>query len=70
MIPAIRSGGFHGPRRSESIAATKRILRTAGFFLDAITAIAHRETKKSGEFILPGIGKLLKQKRKARMGFK
>ncbi len=42
--------------------------RTAAFFLDAITGIAYKETKKNGEFVLPGIGKLIKQKRKARMG--
>jgi DNA-binding protein HU-beta len=42
--------------------------RTAAMFLDVITEIAHKETKKNGEFLLPGIGKLLKQKRKARMG--
>jgi DNA-binding protein HU-beta len=43
--------------------------RTAAFFLDTITEIAYREAKKSGEFVIPGIGKLVKQKRKARTGF-
>lgn len=33
-----------------------------------ITDIALREVKKNGEFTIPGIGKLVKQKRKARMG--
>jgi|SRR5271168_724915 len=42
--------------------------KTAAFFLDVLTAIAYKETKKSGEFTLPGFGKLVKQKRKARMG--
>src|SRR5579871_4128039 len=42
--------------------------RTAGFFLDVITEIALREVKKNGEFTFPGIGKLVKQKRKARIG--
>ena len=42
--------------------------KTAGFFLDVITEIALREVKKNGEFTLPGIGKLVKQKRKSRMG--
>jgi len=42
--------------------------RTAAFFLEVITEIALREVKKSGEFTFPGIGKLVKQKRKARMG--
>jgi len=42
--------------------------KTAGFFLDVIAEIALREVKKNGEFTLPGIGKLVKQKRKARIG--
>jgi DNA-binding protein HU-beta len=42
--------------------------KTAGFFLEVITDIALREVKKNGEFTLPGIGKLVKQKRKARLG--
>lgn len=42
--------------------------KTAGAFLTALTEIAYRETKKKGEFVIPGIGKLVKQKRKARMG--
>lgn len=42
--------------------------RTAAFFLEIITDIALSEVKKSGEFTIPGIGKLVKQKRKARIG--
>jgi DNA-binding protein HU-beta len=42
--------------------------KTAGAFLVALSDIAYRETKKKGEFVLPGIGKLVKQKRKARIG--
>lgn len=42
--------------------------KTAAFFLDVIAEVALREVKKNGEFTLPGIGKLVKQKRKARMG--
>jgi DNA-binding protein HU-beta len=49
-------------------AATDTDKRTAAFFLDAITEIAYKEAKKNGEFTIPGIGKLVKQKRKARMG--
>jgi DNA-binding protein HU-beta len=30
---------------------------------------AYKESKKNGEFVLPGFGKLVKQKRKARTGF-
>jgi len=42
--------------------------KTAAFFLEVITDIALREVKKNGEFTFPGIGKLVKQKRKARIG--
>ena len=42
--------------------------KTAAFFLDVVTEIALREVKKNGEFPFPGIGKLVKQKRKARIG--
>jgi DNA-binding protein HU-beta len=42
--------------------------KTAAFFLDVITDIALREVQKAGEFTFPGIGKLVKQKRKARIG--
>ena len=42
--------------------------KDAAAILDALVAIAYRETKKFGEFTIPGIGKLVKQKRKARLG--
>jgi DNA-binding protein HU-beta len=47
----------------------RRDKRTAGVFLDALGALAYKEMKKTGEFVLPGFGKLVKQKRKARTGF-
>jgi len=37
-------------------------------FLAALTELAHREAAKKGEFALAGLGKLVKQKRKARIG--
>jgi len=42
--------------------------KDAAAVLEALVAIAYRETKKFGEFTIPGIGKLVKQKRKARIG--
>ncbi len=36
--------------------------------LDAIGALAYAQTKKEGEFTLPGFGKLVKKKRDARKG--
>jgi len=37
-------------------------------FLDNLIALAYKEVKKSGEFLVPGIGKMVKAKRKARNG--
>ena len=36
--------------------------------MDTLTELAYSEVKKNGEFVLPGFGKLVKVKRKARMG--
>jgi len=36
--------------------------------LDELAAMAYSEVKKSGEFVVPGFGKLVKAHRKARMG--
>jgi DNA-binding protein HU-beta len=49
--------------------ATQTNKRTAGVFLDTLSALAYKAIKKNGEFVLPGFGKLVKQKRKARVGF-
>lgn len=37
-------------------------------FVDALVSVAYQETKNSGEFTIPGLGKLLKKHREARMG--
>src|SRR5216684_2822225 len=50
-------------------SATETNKRTAGVFLETLSALAYKEIKKNGEFVLPGFGKLVKQKRKARTGF-
>src|SRR6185503_7084681 len=50
---------------AESLGKTKK---EAGEMLDAIVNLAYKETKKSGEFTIPGLGKLLKKHRAARMG--
>ena len=42
--------------------------KVAAAFIDEIPALAVSETKKAGAFVLPGIGKLVVSKRKARMG--
>ena len=42
--------------------------KTASGIIDEVAALAMSETKKTGSFTLPGIGKLVLVKRKARMG--
>jgi DNA-binding protein HU-beta len=37
-------------------------------FLDVLVALIYEETKRSGEFALAGVGKLVKKDRLARMG--
>ena len=48
--------------------ATQIDKKTAGLFLDTLSNLAYKAIKKNGEFVLPGFGKLVKQKRKARTG--
>lgn len=42
--------------------------KDVALFLDKITEMAYKEVKNAGEFVLPGIGKLVKVNRKERMG--
>ncbi len=42
--------------------------KTAASIIEEFAALATGQTKKIGEFTIPGIGKLVKAKRKARMG--
>jgi len=37
-------------------------------FLDSYSEIAVKETKKNGVFVVPGLGRLVKSNRKARIG--
>ncbi len=51
------------------IAAENGLTKAAaGSVLDTIASTAIAETKKNGQFVIPGIGKLVKSHRKARMG--
>ena len=50
---------------SEKLDITKKQVNA---FFKALNEIAYKETKKQGSFTLPGIGKLVLQKRKARIG--
>jgi DNA-binding protein HU-beta len=42
--------------------------KAAAAFLDTLATTAIKETKKNGVFVLPGLGRLKKVQRKARMG--
>ena len=42
--------------------------KAAAAFLDTLATTAVKETKKQGVFVLPGLGRLKKVQRKARMG--
>ncbi|MGA7414920.1 MAG: HU family DNA-binding protein [Bryobacteraceae bacterium] len=42
--------------------------KVAKQFLESVAALAVRETKKNGVFVLPGIGRLVRADRKARIG--
>ncbi len=42
--------------------------KTAAGFLEHLAEVAVKETRKNGVFVLPGLGRLKKVQRKARMG--
>ena len=48
--------------------ATDLNKKVAKQFLANLAELAVKETKKNGQFTIPGIGKLVKSHRKARMG--
>jgi DNA-binding protein HU-beta len=50
---------------SETTGVTTKV---AKHFVTAFSDMAVRETKKTGMFVIPGIGRLVRVERKARMG--
>lgn len=42
--------------------------KTVAALLEELVSTAIRETRNNGQFVIPGIGKLVKANRKARMG--
>jgi DNA-binding protein HU-beta len=52
----------------ELASATGHPTKTAKHFVTTFAEMAVRETKKSGMFVIPGIGRLVRVDRKARMG--
>jgi DNA-binding protein HU-beta len=61
-----------GMTKSETLTALAEKLgksrKEVSEMLDAVVNLAYEEAKKSGEFTIPGLGKLLKKHREARMG--
>ena len=54
--------GFEAKTELQSALAeaTQTDKKTAGVFLDTLSALAYKEIKRNGEFVLPGFGKLVK----------
>lgn len=50
---------------AEKVGIAKKEVMT---FMDAIVELAYKEVKSNGEFVIPGIGKLVKVHRAARAG--
>ncbi len=50
---------------AESVGVTSK---QAKQFVTSLGEMAIRETKKNGVFIIPGVGRLVRQERKARVG--
>jgi DNA-binding protein HU-beta len=50
---------------AEKANVTKSVISTV---LETLSNTAVVETKKNGQFVIPGVGKLVKSQRKARMG--
>ena len=50
---------------AESLEVNNKVARQ---FLDSLSSLAIGEVKKNGVFVLPGIGRLVRQDRKARVG--
>jgi DNA-binding protein HU-beta len=61
-----------GMTKSETLTAVAEKIgksrKEVSEFMDALVNLAYEEAKKSGEFTIPGLGKLLKKHREARMG--
>ncbi len=61
-----------GMTKSQVLAAlaeaTGKSRKEATAMVEAMVDLAYKETKRSGEFTIPGLGKLVKKNRAARMG--
>lgn len=52
----------------ELSAKTSMSKKDVVMLMDALIKMAYAQVKKNGEFVVPGLGKLVKVKRAARMG--
>jgi DNA-binding protein HU-beta len=72
VLPPKKTTAVKKMNKSELIRllADKMALTTkqCAMFLDILAETAIQETRKSGEFMIPGLGKLVKAQRAARMG--
>ena len=48
--------------------ATGMSKKDVGMFMEKMVDLAYKHTKSDGEFVIPGLGKLVKAHSKARMG--
>jgi DNA-binding protein HU-beta len=62
-------------KRMTQTAIVRELAETAGVnnrvakhFMESLAELAVRETKKNGIFVMPGIGRLVRAERKARVG--
>lgn len=62
-------------KRMTQTAIVRELAETTGVnnkvskqYMETLASLAVRETKKNGVFILPGIGRLVRAERKARVG--
>jgi DNA-binding protein HU-beta len=70
-----KTGGYSTMARMTQTAIVSTLADKTGLkktevkgVFDALTALATTEVKKNGEFTIPGFGKIVKAKRKAREG--
>ena len=72
LNPKTKSPMAKGMNKSQTLNALAEKLgktrKEVAEMLEALVNLAYAEAKKAGEFTIPGLGKLLKKHRAARMG--
>ena len=48
--------------------STEKSKKEVALFLDKLVELAYKEVKKSGQFVIPGLGKMVRVARAARQG--